>query len=274
MAGMPANEPILERIARAKRAELEKLRVAMPQAMLERKIVPRTGGVFRNALLDRQGSPADFAVIAELKKASPSVGIICADYDPVQIARGYERAGARALSVLTDTEFFQGSLDHLRQVRAAVSLPLLRKDFTLDAYHVYEAAAAGADAVLLIVAILKPSEIASLLRTVKSLGLDALMEVHTAEELEIAMGAGAEIIGVNNRDLRNFDVSLNTSLQLIEIIPERCIAISESGLRSRADLEQLRAAGFDAFLIGERLMSEHNPGAALARMLSSGSSRP
>ena len=268
-------EGILDRIARAKRAELEKLRVATPQAVLEKeiakRIAPRTNRRFRNALVEKRGSPPGYSVIAELKKASPSLGVIREQYDPVAIARGYEGAGARALSVLTDTEFFQGSLDHLRQVRAAVSLPLLRKDFTLDEYHLYEAAAAGADVVLLIVAILKPKEVTSLLRISKSLGLDTLVEVHTAEEVRIALDAGAAIVGVNNRDLRTFEVSLNTSLQLIDIINDDCVAISESGLRTAADLESLRTAGFDAFLIGERFMKESDPGAALAQLLAGSS---
>jgi len=267
MAGQPPRQDILERIARAKRAELEKLRAAVPQSALEKKVTPRAPGRFRSALIERRGEQSEYAVIAELKKASPSRGVICADYDPVRIARGYERAGARAISVLTDVEFFQGSIDHLKQVRAAVSIPILRKDFTLDPYHVYEAAAAGADAVLLIVAILKPADLSNLLRLGHTLGLDALVEVHTAEELKIAAGAGAEIIGVNNRDLKTFEVSLNTSLDLIEYIPDNCVAVSESGLRDAGDLERLRAAGFDAFLIGERFLSEKDPGAALHLLL-------
>ena len=265
---------ILDRIARAKRVELERSRAAVPQSVLEKKISARRANArkpsrgFREALVASGGPTFPYAVIAELKKASPSLGVICEDYDPVAIARGYERAGARALSLLTDTEFFQGSLAHLEAVRQAVSLPLLRKDFTLDEYHIYEAAAAGADAVLLIVAILTPAEIAALLKRAKSLSLDALVEVHTADELKIALDAGAEIVGVNNRDLRNFEVSLNTSLNLIDSIPDACLAVSESGLRSAADLERLRAAGFDTFLIGERFMKEPEPGAALAQLLS------
>ena len=261
------SENILDRIARAKRAELDGLRAAVPQSVLEKQLTPRAPGRLRAALLEQRPGPAECAVIAESKKASPSKGVICQDYDAVCIASGYEKAGARAVSVLTDREFFQGSLDDLRRVRAAVSLPLLRKDFTLDDYHIYEAAAAGADAVLLIVAMLTPTKIAGLLRTSQSLGLDALVEVHTAEELKIAIGAGAEIIGVNNRNLRTFEVSLNTSLQLIDSIPDRSVAISESGLRTAGDLERLRRAGFDAFLIGERFMSESDPGAALGHLL-------
>lgn len=264
---------ILERIVRAKRAELERFRVRVPQAVLEKRLSPRPAGRFRNALIERRPGAAELAVIAEAKKASPSRGILRQNYDPVGIAQGYERAGARALSVLTEADFFQGSLDHLRQVKAAVSLPVLRKDFTLDEYHLYEAADAGADAILLIVAILEPPVLARLLRSARELALDALVEVHTAEELMIAIDSGAEIIGVNNRNLKTFEVSLNTSLQLIDKIPDECIAISESGLRSRAELEGLQAAGFDAFLIGERFMAEPDPGAALQSLLQAKAAR-
>jgi indole-3-glycerol phosphate synthase len=258
----------LERIVQAKRAELEHLRAEVPQSDLESKVAPRPGGVFRNALLERREGQAELAVIAELKKASPSRGILCAgEYDPPAIARSYQHAGARALSVLTDKEFFQGSLDDLRRVKEATSLPVLRKDFTLTEYHVYEAAIAGADAILLIVAILQPAELTSLLRLSRSLGLDVLVEVHTSEELQVALDAGSDLIGVNNRNLKTFEVSLNTSFKLIDSIPDSIVAVSESGLRSAKDLEQLRAAGFDAFLIGERFMTEKDPGIALKTML-------
>lgn len=271
---MTPQQNILERIARAKRAELEDLRLAMPQSALEKQILPRPAGVFRNALIERRAGQPQCAVIAEAKKASPSRGILCADYDAGRIARSYEHAGARALSVLTDREFFQGSLEDLRQVKAAVSLPVLRKDFTLDEYHIYEAAAAGADAILLIVAMLNSNELRNLVHVSKSLGLDALVEVHTASELAVAIAAGAEIIGVNNRDLKTFQVSLKTSLELIDSIPAGCVSVSESGLRSGADLSRLQAAGFDAFLIGERFMTEKDPGTALQHLLKEASLQP
>jgi indole-3-glycerol phosphate synthase len=266
-AAQPQSD-ILERIVRAKRAELAEARARVPQAALEKKISARTPGLFRNALLEGKSSPPGFAVIAELKKASPSRGVICNEYDPAAIARSYERAGASALSVLTDREFFQGSLDDLRQVEEAVLIPLLRKDFTLAEYHVYEAAAAGANAVLLIAAILTPEEVSSFLRLGKKLGLDALVEVHTQTELEVALESGAEIVGVNNRNLKTFEVSLKTSMELIDYMPDNVIAVSESGLREPEDLVRLSEAGFDAFLIGERLMSEPDPGGALAHLLS------
>jgi indole-3-glycerol phosphate synthase len=267
MTGTAQPENILERIARAKRAELETLRAAVPQSELEKKVAPRASGVFRKALLERHPGQPDCAVIAEAKKASPSRGLLCPDYDAARIARSYERARARAVSVLTDREFFQGSLDDLRHAKAVVSLPVLRKDFTLDEYHVYEAAAAGADAVLLIAALLSPPEISQLLRVSERLGLDALVEVHTAPELRAALQAGARLIGVNNRNLKTFEVSLQTSIELIESIPDDCVAVSESGLRSGADLARLQAAGFDAFLIGELFMTQPDPGAALRQLL-------
>ncbi len=258
----------LERIVGAKRTELEQARAQVPQSVLEKKIAPRSSGAFRQALLGRRRLQPDFAVIAELKQASPSRGALCKSYDPVAIARGYRQAGASALSVLTDREFFHGSLDDLRKARTAAELPVLRKDFTIAEYHLYEAAAAGADAVLLIVAILEPPELARLNLLCHTLSLDALVEVHTTEELQIALDAGAGIIGVNNRDLKTFEVSLDTSFRLIEEIPDEVVAVSESGLRTAGDLERLRSSGFDAFLIGERFMTEPDPGAALAHLLS------
>lgn len=265
---MAAETRWLERIVGAKRAELERVRAAVPQSVLEERIASRSPGAFRQALLDRTGLRSELAVIAELKQASPSRGTLCDHYDPEAIARGYRQAGASALSVLTDREFFRGALDDLRTAKAASALPVLRKDFTIAEYHLYEAAAAGADAVLLIVAILEPPELARLHALSRTLGLDALVEVHTAEELQIALDAGVGIVGVNNRDLKTFEVSLETSFRLIDLIPDKVVAVSESGLRTAGDLARLRAAGFDAFLIGERFMTEPDPGAALANLLS------
>ena len=268
MAATEQPSPFLERIVHAKREELNASRLRMPQAELEKDLKPRSPGRFRQALLRREGAQPDCAVIAEIKKASPSRGVLCHDFDPAAIALGYRDGGARSLSVLTDSGFFLGSLDHLKQAKAASELPVLRKDFTLGEYHIYEAAVAGADAVLLIVAILEPVELARLLSLSHTLGLDALVEVHMAEELQIALDAGSDIIGVNNRDLKTFEVSLATSLRLIDGIPDEVVAISESGLRTPEDLQRLRSAGFDAFLIGERFMTEKDPGAALKRLLS------
>ncbi len=264
---MPSDaEPVqwLERIVQAKKAELARAQAAVPQATLEKAIEPREAGRFRRAL---EHPRAGCAVIAEVKKASPSKGVICQDFDPVRIAWGYEAAGASALSVLTDREFFRGSLEDLQQIKAAVSVPVLRKDFTLSEYHLYEAAAAGADAVLLIVAILEAGDIRRWIEKARELGMDALVEVHTREELGIAIEAGSEFIGVNNRNLKTFEVSLNTSLELIDIISDTTIAISESGLRAGEDLRRLQVAGYDGFLIGEHFMVQADPGAGLAKLI-------
>jgi len=208
-------------------------------------------------------------VIAELKKASPSSGLIRADFDPVALAKTLEMAGAAALSVLTEEEFFQGDLKHMRDARAAVSLPVLRKDFIVDPWQVWEARATDADSFLLIVAGLSDVLLSELLVLGRELGMEALVEVHTQDELKRALAAGARMIGVNNRDLRTLEIRIETSDELIEGIPDECIAICESGLRSHDDLVRLRSAGFDAFLIGERLMVQADPAAALRVLLGS-----
>lgn len=269
-----STEHILDRIVRAKLAELERVRAAVPAGELERQIAAQPGqpaGRFRRALLARRGGELTpqprFAIIAESKKASPSLGVIRQDYDAVANAQAYERAGAAAVSVLTDEQFFQGTLDDLRRVKAACGLPALRKDFTLDEYHILEAAAAGAAAILLIVAILDLHRIRRFITRAGELGMDALVEVASRAELDTAIAAGSQIIGVNNRDLRTFTVSLNTSLEMIELIPDDVVAVSESGLQSGVDLARLQSAGFDAFLIGERFMKQPDPGAALAELM-------
>lgn len=206
-------------------------------------------------------------VIAEHKRRSPSRGAIREDLAPADVARGYEAAGAAALSVLTDEPFFGGRLAHLAEARAATRLPVLRKDFVVDAWQVWEARAAGADAVLLIVAALGDRELGALLAEARAAGMDALVEVHDREELERALATGARIVGINNRDLRTLAVSLETSLALVDSIPDAVVAVAESGIRTGADLARLRAAGFDAGLIGEHLMSAPDPGAALRRLL-------
>jgi indole-3-glycerol phosphate synthase len=206
-------------------------------------------------------------VIAELKKASPSAGVLRASFDPAALARDLEQAGAAALSVLTEEEFFQGSLAYLRDARGASSVPVLRKDFIVEPWQVWEARAANADSFLLIVAALAPEMLAELLTLGRELGMEPLVEVHTAAELSTALGAGARMVGVNNRDLHTLAVHVETSLELIAAIPDECIAVSESGLRSAEDLARLRSAGFDAFLIGEHLMRENDPAAGLRRLL-------
>ena len=206
-------------------------------------------------------------VIAECKRRSPSRGVLRASYDPVSIARAYAAGGAAAISVLTEPTFFDGSLDHLRAVRAAVATPLLRKDFIVSEYQLLEARAAGADAVLLIVAALSPRDLRSLADAAAALGLDTLIEVHNAAELDVALDAKAAIVGVNNRNLRTLEVDVHASDALIARIPADVVAISESGLKSSDELRRLQGFGYRAFLIGERFMSDADPGAALQTLI-------
>jgi len=210
------------------------------------------------------------AIIAEIKKASPSKGLLAQDFDPARLAREYEAGGAAALSVLTDEAFFQGSLEDLAAARGVCGLPVLRKDFTLDENHVLEAAACGADAILLIAAILETGEIRSLAEMAAGYGIAALVEVHDERELGKALEAGAQIIGVNNRDLATFEVSLETSLRLAPRIPAGALKVSESGIRSARDIERLREAGYRAFLVGEHLMKSADPAAAVRALLTHG----
>jgi indole-3-glycerol phosphate synthase len=207
------------------------------------------------------------AIIAELKKASPSKGLIRAEFDASDLARQMEAGGAAALSVLTDEKFFQGSLENLRLASAAVKIPCLRKDFMVDEFQVLEARANGADAILLIVAALTDAELKTLRDSAKSQELDVLCEVHDAEELERAMVLDCECVGVNSRDLRTFDVSLDRACELAAKLPSSAVRVAESGIHKAADMERLRAAGYEAFLIGESLMRQPHPGAALARLL-------
>jgi indole-3-glycerol phosphate synthase len=220
-------------------------------------------GLFTAALsrLDRVN------VIAECKRRSPSRGVLRADYDPVAIATAYTDAGAAAISVLTEPTFFDGSLQHLEAVRAATSTPLLRKDFIVSEYQLLEARAAGADAALLIVAALTPQELRQLSATAATLGLDTLVEVHNADELTVALDVGARVIGVNNRNLRTLAVDVHASDVLVAMIPRDVIAVSESGLKSAADLSRLGSLGYRAFLVGERFMTDPDPGAALRALI-------
>ena len=254
---------ILRRICTVKREEIARLRergTGELEGMLRRQSPPRG---FRAALTasDR------VALIAEVKKASPSKGVIREDFDPAAIARSYERAGARCLSVLTDPAFFQGRLDDLAEARDGVSLPALRKDFILDPIQVLESRAWGADCVLLIVAAMADAELRELLAAARDFGMDALVEVHDGRELERAVAAGADTIGVNNRDLRTFEVDLETTRRLAAGVPEGVMLVAESGICSRADIESLRPCGIDAVLVGEGLMRADDIEAA-ARELS------
>jgi indole-3-glycerol phosphate synthase len=207
------------------------------------------------------------AIIAEVKKASPSKGLLAPDFDPVRTASQYQQGGAAALSVLTDEEFFQGSLRDLEAARAAVSLPVLRKDFTIAPEHVLEAAAHGADAILLIAAILTEKEMRDFRESAAQYGMAALVEVHSRRELDAAVAAGSEIVGVNNRDLTTFAVTLETSLRLAEHMPAGVVRVSESGIHEAGDIAVLRGAGYTAFLVGEHLMKSADPVAALKKLV-------
>lgn len=265
---MNATPDFLKRIIEQKRVRLtratslqplEELRVAASNVRSVAK--PHA---FRAAL----ESAAGFHIIAEIKRASPSLGDIRRDLSPASLAREYEAGGASAISVLTEEDHFKGSLEDLREVRAATSLPLLRKDFIVDEWQLYEAAAAHADALLLIVAALDDATLARLLNiTEDGLGMDALVEVHTGEELRRAVVCGAKLIGVNNRNLHNFEVSLETSVELAARAPQDTLLVSESGLRTQADLRRLKSLGYRGFLIGETLMRAANPGDALRSLL-------
>jgi indole-3-glycerol phosphate synthase len=256
---------VLDRIIELRRAAIAHRKKTVPETALRFGV--KHGKPVRDfaAALTRDS----LNVIAELKKASPSRGVIRADFDPVSLARTLEAAGATALSVLTEEEFFQGDLKYMRDARGAVGLPVLRKDFIVDPWQVWEARATDADSFLLIVAGLSDELLSELLVLGRELGMEALVEVHTREELARALSAGARMIGVNNRDLRTLEVRIETSDELIEAIPDECIAICESGLRTRDDLVRLRAAGFDAFLIGEHLMAQPDPAVALRVLLGS-----
>jgi indole-3-glycerol phosphate synthase len=264
---MSAQPDLLRTIVAATRRTTAVRREREPVAMLERragKLTPR-GDAFEQAL-GRDGE-AGLRVIAECKRRSPSRGVLAADYNPVAIAGEYERGGAAAISVLTEPAFFDGSLEHLTAVRGAVTIPLLRKDFVVDDYQLLEARAAGADAILLIVAALVQVDLVRLQQRAWDLGLAALVEVHDEQELARAADAGARLIGVNNRNLRTLAVDVDASHRLAALMPAGVIGVSESGLQSRADLQRLSAAGYRAFLIGERFMTDPDPAKAIADLI-------
>jgi indole-3-glycerol phosphate synthase len=220
---------------------------------------------FAAALTRDRGQKA--AIIAEVKKASPSKGVIREQFDPVAIALDYEEHGAAAISVLTETRFFAGSPEYLSAIKKQVSLPVLRKDFLFDAYQIYEARALGADALLLIAAILEMDKLCELLHLTRELGMDALVEVHNRKELDMVLETGAGIIGINNRNLNTFQTDIATTVELVQAVPDDRIVVSESGIASRADILMLSSSGVDAFLIGESLMRQESPGAKLAELI-------
>jgi indole-3-glycerol phosphate synthase len=256
---MPAS---LDQIVAATRRRVSQDRRTADLRELERRAEQHVPRGFRKAL-ERQ-SPA---VIAELKKASPSRGLIRADFDPAGLAKELEAAGAAALSVLTDAEFFQGSLQNLQLASSATNLPCLRKDFILDEFQLLEARANHADAVLLIVAALSQIELETLAKKARHNSLDVLCEVHDEKELERATAAGCDLIGVNSRDLRTFTVDLQTAFRLADLMPKNTVSVAESGIQNSEDIVSLRAAGYQAFLIGESLMKASSPGDALRTLL-------
>jgi len=283
---------ILDRILADKRIEVDarKAQVSLDQAKdaaakpsapreFTSSVASRASSVKADAETRRHGDAANgraklllsrqqpVRLIAEIKKASPSRGIIRPDFDPVAIAKTYEKSGASAISVLTDEKYFQGRLEYLEAVHRAVSLPVLQKDFIIDPYQVYEARAAPADAILLIVAALCREELTEFMALAEELGMASLVEVHTSEELDVALEVGAKVIGINNRNLQTFETKLETTLELAPKIPSDRILVSESGIFTRADVERLMGAGVDAILVGESLMRETDPGVKVRELL-------
>ena len=253
---------ILDRIVEAKRAEVASARKSLPEHRLSELVREAPSARdFAGAL--RARNPA---VIAEIKRASPSRGVLRADFDPASIARSYERAGAACLSVLTDREFFQGAPEHLQAARAACALPVLRKDFVIDPYQVVESRAMGADCILLIAACLSAGQMTELESAAHGLGMTVLVEVHDAGELDVALRLRTPLIGVNNRNLKTFETRLETTLELLPRVPKERLVVAESGILERTDVSMLRDAGVGAFLVGEAFMRASDPGKALQNL--------
>ena len=254
---------ILDQIVAHKRKELESLKEAVPLAALKERLKNLEDlRDFKDALTKSK----DISLIAEIKKASPSAGVIRNNVDPLRIGRLYENLGAAAISVLTDQHFFQGTLASMKEVKQSVSIPVLRKDFIIDPYQIYEARAFGADAVLLIVAILPDDDLRAFLGLCKELGLGTLVEAHTKQERDRAVDAGAEVIGINNRDLKTFTVDLSTTLDLASGMPEQTLCVSESGIKTRDDIKCLKEAGVDAVLVGTAFMAAKDIGAKVKEL--------
>ena len=257
---------ILHRILARKREEIAERAEQRPQAALERAAKAVSAARGFHAHMVKRIKDGDAAVIAEIKKASPSKGVIRPDFSPADIARSYERGGATCLSVLTDVDFFHGCDEYLVEARAACTLPVLRKDFTVDPYQVFEARALGADCILLIVAALDDAVLRELCSLGNQVGLDVLVEVHDGEELERALKLPTKLIGINNRNLRDFHTSLDTTLDLIPAVPKDRLLVTESGIRNEDDVLTMRAEGVHAFLVGETFMRADDPGAELERL--------
>lgn len=259
---------ILQRIIRRKAEEVVDRCTALPLRELSARVehvAPTRGFV---AAMEQRIATGDVGVIAEIKRASPSRGILREDFRPAEIAAAYENGGAACLSVLTDRDFFQGDDEHLRQARAACSLPVLRKDFIVDAWQVYEARVLGADCILLIVAALGDAQLVEFTGLADHLGLDVLVEVHDAGELERALALNTRLVGINNRDLRTFETRLETTLDLLPAIPDDRLVVTESGIHERADVSRMRAAGIHGFLVGEAFMRTPDPGETLRQLFS------
>jgi indole-3-glycerol phosphate synthase len=267
---LSATPDILKRILARKAEEIDARNRVTPVDTLVRRLdrADSVRGFF--SALQRRVAAGQAAVIAEIKKASPSRGVLREDFDPAQIAASYERGGAACLSVLTDVDFFRGADAYLQQARAACSLPVLRKDFVIDPYQVYEARVLGADCILLIVAALSDAMLQELYQLAGHLGMDALVEVHDADELERALRLQAPMVGINNRNLRTFETSLEVTLGFLERIPDDRLVVTESGIHTRADVALLRDRGVNAFLVGETFMKSPEPGEKLAELFGSG----
>jgi len=255
---------ILDRIVATKREEIARAKAAVPESQLRERVA--AAPAVRD-FLAALSPPGPIRLIAEVKKASPSKGVIRADFQPVAIAQTYQQHGAACLSVLTDVQYFQGSLDYLRRVREAVALPVLRKDFVIDPYQVLEARAAGADAVLLIAECLDDSALATLHEAIVALGMTPLVELYEPENLPRVLGVGARLVGINNRNLRTFQVDLEHTLRLRREIPTDRVVVGESGIRTRGDVLRLQEAGVHAMLVGESLMARPDIGAAVDQLL-------
>lgn len=255
---------MLNRIVAQKREEVEQRKKSLPISTLKERLAQQKKPLdFASAL-----SGASTRLIAEVKRASPSRGLLCPNFNPVALAKTYAQGGAAAISVLTEINYFEGSIDHLTAIREEVRLPLLRKDFIFDRYQIFESGAYGADALLLIVAILNQEQLEELLSLTHSLGLSCLVEVHNEAEVERALLSGAEIIGINNRDLNTFTVDINTTRRLRPLIPKERIVVSESGIRSREDIEKLEGWGVNAVLMGETLVTAGDIPAKMRELIS------
>lgn len=269
--GGRSGRDILTRILAAKAVEIERLSAELSLRELSRRVESASPPRGFGARLGAAVEAGRAGVIAEIKRASPSRGVLRTDFDPAAIAASYAVNGASCLSVLTDRDFFQGAASHLKAARAACDLPVLRKDFVIDPYQVYEARALGADCILLIVAALEDGRLRDLARLADELGMDALVEVHDRDELERALAMPGRLVGVNNRDLRTFHTDLQTTLDLLQWMPHDRLVVTESGIHTRGDVARMREHGVHAFLVGEAFIKAPDPGAKLAELFGSGS---